>query len=157
MQINHYRFNSQDDFTVGVWLIDGIMGCFIMEDEKRTVKVYGETRIPECEAEIVLRTEGRFHQNYLEKFGPEFHKGMLCITNAPNFKLIANGLEFQYILFHIGNDDDDSAGCQLAGSVAYRNKNQVDGSTEAYKAVYPIIRDRLLAGEKVKIKIMELS
>ena len=49
---------------------------------------------------------------YLNKFGPDFHKGMLCVTNAPDWKLENNGLTFQYILIHIGNKDDES--CRIS-------------------------------------------
>ena len=120
---------------------------FVLEDEERTVKVFGETRIPEGVYEIKLRTEGGFHQKYLEKFGNEFHKGMLWLQNVPNF---------EYVLIHIGNTDDDTAGCLLVGDGCTENitkDGQLQGSTSAYKRLYPIIIDRLLDGEQVFIEI----
>ena len=66
---------------------------------------------------------------------------MLCIYNAPDWKLINNGLEFQYILIHIGNDDDDTAGCLLCGLDSYSNKNLIGNSTKAYKLIYNKIKE----------------
>ena len=105
MKLTVLRYNSQDDFTQGLLFIDGKFECHTIEDEQRTVKVYSETAIPNGTYEVKLRTEGKFHQNYSSKF-PLFHKGMLHVTNVPNF---------EYILIHIGNDDDDTAGCLLVG------------------------------------------
>lgn len=145
MIIELKRFCSKSDYTIGALLIDSNFKCFTLEDEKRTVKVYGETRIPEGTYDIKLRTTGGFHQRYTKKFG-SFHKGMLWLQDVPNF---------QYILIHIGNKDDDTAGCILVGNVAY-NTGTIGHSTDAYKAIYPIISDELLKGNNVEIKISEV-
>ena len=149
------RFSENGKDTLGI-LFERVTGykmysknfqTFVLEDEERTVKVFGETRIPEGVYEIKLRTEGGFHQKYLEKFGNEFHKGMLWLQNVPNF---------EYVLIHIGNTDDDTAGCLLVGDGCTENitkDGQLQGSTSAYKRLYPIITDRLLDGEQVFIEI----
>ena len=97
MEIKLIRYNSENDYTDGILFIDDNFICYTIEDEARTVKKYAETRIPEGQFSIKLRTEGRFHDNYTKKFGSDFHKGMLCITNKPDWKLEAKGLSFQYI------------------------------------------------------------
>lgn len=151
MVVKMKRYNSEADYTDGMFFIDGKYECFSIEDEGRTEKVYGETRIPDGEYEISLRTEGSFHERYLKKFGPEFHLGMLAVHNAPDWKIIMGNITFQYVLVHIGNDDDDTAGCLLTGSVAYAYQNKVDASTTAYKKLYPKIAKHLHGGGTVKL------
>ena len=143
IHIIHRRLFSNPFETIGIWyLMAGnaeVFLCMILEDEYRSQKVFSETRIPAGIYEIKLRTEGSHHIRYQRKF-PDMHKGMLHIINVPKFK---------WILFHIGNDEDDTAGCQLPGM--YFTTKVVDGvdrfkviqSTYAYKRVYPIIANRI--------------
>lgn len=122
------RFISEDDWTGGALydLSDNKkLLAFTLEDEKRDVKVKGETRIPAGTYEVTLRTEGGFHEKYSKKF-PKMHRGMLWIRNIPNF---------EYVLIHIGNTDEDTAGCILVGnSLSFEGK--LMDSTSAYVRVY---------------------
>ena len=157
MRLQLQRIAADNDSTVGALYIDCKPECFIVEDEYRSKKVFGETRIGSGSAEIILRKEGGHHERYLKKF-PGFHVGMLCITNQPNWKLSLNGLDFQYILIHIGNDDDDTAGCLLTNStVRHPNhgKGQGTESTAAYEALYKKVVPELLKGNKVFIDIYD--
>jgi len=148
MELEVLRFSSQKDSTLGILsdiTNDRKFMCFTLEDEYRTLKVKGETRIPAGRYEIKLRTEGGFHERYLEKFGMAFHKGMLWIQNVPNF---------EYVLIHIGNKEDDTAGCLLVGNTSQQNITEdgfIGGSTSAYKRIYPTIVEELLNGKKVFI------
>lgn len=155
MRIDLIRYNSTNDYTDGMILIDGVFQCYTMEDEKRSVKVWGETRIPNGYYDVTFRKEGRFHNNYTKKF--DFHKGMLLISNAPNSKLITPNMEFQYILIHIGNTDKNTAGCILVGTQANSNSNKISHSTDAYKELYPIIATALENGEEVKINVASIT
>ena len=147
MEIDVVRYNSQEDFTDGLFLNNGDFQVHTLEDEFRNKKVYGETRIPNGRRKVELRTEGGFHERYLKKFGSEFHKGMLWIKDVPGF---------EYVLIHIGNDDDDTAGCLLVGmSNNADKKGFIGGSVEAYKKIYPIIRDAILKGEDVYINFYD--
>jgi len=149
MEITVQRFSSNKESTIGMLLIDCEFQCFTLEDEFRSLKVKGETRIGAGRYRIQLRTEGGFHQRYLQKFGADFHKGMLHVMNVP---------AFEYILIHIGNDDDDTAGCLLAGNTANNNrhgKGFTGDSTGAYKDLYPKILAALEAGEKVWINYLD--
>ncbi len=144
------RFSSQKNDTLGLLYIDGDFVCFTLEDEHRTKKIYGETRIPEGEYQVKLRTYGGFHERYKKKF-PEMHKGMLHLQNVPGF---------QHVLIHVGNNDDDTAGCILVGNSAEQNitKNGFIGSSvDAYKRIYPPIAQALERGEEVRIKIRNMS
>ena len=148
MKLEVLRFNSSDDFTTGLLfdVTDNVRSflCYTLEDEARTVKQWGETRIPAGTYKLTLRAEGGFHSRYLAKFGPEFHKGMIYVNEVQNF---------EYILWHIGNDDDDTAGCLLVGKTS--QDNFIGSSTTAYKEIYPPIRDAILSGEEVSVTYID--
>lgn len=146
MNLTVQRYNSSTESTLGMLFIDCRFECYTLEDEYRTVKLKGETRIPSGKYKVELRKEGGFHNRYLQKFGHTFHKGMLWVRNVPNF---------EYILIHIGNDDADTAGCLLVGNTANNNnlgKGFIGGSTDAYKKFYPLVADALMKGEDVWIE-----
>lgn len=148
MKIKALRYNSTEDFTDSITLIDGVAQCFGIEDEQRDVKVWGETCIDDGIYEIGFRKVGGFHKRYLKKF-PEMHIGMLEIKNVPNFK---------YVLIHIGNDDDDTDACYLVGMSQNMDKQGFLGeSTKAYKKIYPKIADALQRGEKVTIEFKTID
>lgn len=155
MRIDLIRYNSTNNYTDGMLMVDGKFKCFTIEDEGRTKKMYGETRIPNGLYDVTFRKEGRFHNKYKNKF--DFHKGMLLISNAPDSKLITKNMEFQYILIHIGNTDKDTAGCILVGQQANAESNMISQSTAAYKEFYPLIADALEMGEEVKINVTTLT
>lgn len=150
MEINTLRFSSGSDDTLGLLFIDKVFQCYTLEDEFRTQKVMGKTRIPAGRYELKLRTEGSFHQRYSTKF-PNFHKGMLHLQNVP---------DFSYVLIHIGNDEDDTAGCLLVGNSSRSNVNAkgfIGSSTKAYRFIYPQIADELDQGNAVFINIKDVS
>ncbi len=148
MKVKVYRYNSSDDFTDSVMMINGKSQCFGIEDEHRNVKVWGETRISDGIYELGLRTVGGFHERYSKKF-PNMHIGMLEIKNVPNFK---------YVLIHIGNDDDDTAGCYLVGMAQNMDsKGFLGESTKAYKKIYPQIANELKKGNKVTIEFVTID
>ena len=117
--------------------------CYTLEDEARTVKKWGETRIPSGKYKLTLRNEGGFSTRYKAKFG-DWHQGMIYVNEVPNF---------EYILWHIGNDDDDTAGCLLVGKTS--QDNFIGNSTAAYKEIYPPIRDAILSGEEVTVSYID--
>ena len=148
MKLGVLRFSSDSDSTLGA-LFDitdsNKFLCYTLEDEFREVKIPGETRIPEGTYNVTLRTEGGLNQKYNDKFGEEFNKGMLWVRDGPGF---------EYILIHIGNDDDDSAGCLLVGDSQTQNitkRGFIGASTDAYKRIYPPIADVLVNGGQVTI------
>jgi len=148
MEVELLRYNSKSDFTDGLLFIDGVFSAHTMEDEFRTAKVYGETRIPDGTYNIILRKEGGFHKRYLKRYGGGFHQGMLWLQDVVGFK---------WILIHIGNTDDDTAGCILVGTTAHKDKAFTGGSADAYKEIYPKIARAILAEEEVKITIETIA
>lgn len=156
MEITVKRFADNGDTTMGAMYIDGNFQCFTIEDEGRESKVMGETRVPEGIYSVNLRTEGGFHGRYSKKYG-DIHKGMLAIYNAPNWKIETPNMSFQYVLIHTGNTDEHTAGCLLVND-GLDGKNFVgNSSVNAYKRVYPIIRDAILEGEKVTISYEDVE
>jgi hypothetical protein len=140
------RFSSGDESTLGLLfeLRDGRRHflAFTLEDEGRTEKVRGETRIPAGTYDLQLRTEGGFHTRYTQKF-PDIHEGMIHVQDVPGFK---------WILWHLGNDDDDTMGCLLVADRSYQNitdEGRIPSSKTAYRRIYPGIRDNIKKGRTV--------
>lgn len=123
---------------------------FSLEDERRHTKVYGETCIPTGSYELKLRTEGGMHHRYDALFGDR-HKGMIWLQNVPGF---------EYVYIHIGNTDDDTAGCILPGEVPLvypDGEFHVGRSTQAYWRLYEDMVPALIAGERVVLHITEIQ
>lgn len=133
------RFKSDADATISKVGVDGRFVCFGLEDEYREEKIANETRVPEGRYKVGVRTEGGFHQRYTRKF-PDMHKGMLHVQDVPGF---------ENILIHIGNTDEDTAGCLLVGlnaSVA-DGELRLTSSKLAYEKLYPMVVDAAEMGE----------
>ena len=154
MKLEVLRISSQADSTSGI-LFDVTDGkrkflCYTVEDEYRSVKVKHETRIPEGEYKLTLRSEGGFHSRYTSKYGADWHRGMIYVNNVPNF---------EYILWHTGNTDESTSGCLILGDSQTSNLVQSNGfvgsSVNAYKKVYPIVRDAILSGEEVTVEYID--
>ena len=98
---------------------------------------------------IELRKEGGFHNRYTKKY-PGIHRGMLHITDVPNF---------EYILIHTGNTDEHTAGCLIVGDAQENNIILPDGfvgkSVNAYKRIYPSIAKAIEQGEEVTITYID--
>lgn len=146
MKLSLNRLYAGKESTIGTLSINGVFCAFTCEDEYRTVKVKGETRIPSGIYKIILRKEGGKHEDYKKKF-PQTHKGMLWLQDIPGF---------EYVLIHIGNTDIDSEGCILVGDTVTENITQrgsIAGSTNAYQRIYPVIASALEKKEVVMIEI----
>ena len=141
MRIEVLRYNDTGNETLGLLMINGKFRGHTLEDEERTVKLWGETRIPEGTYKIGLRTEGGHHVRYSKKF-PKIHKGMLHVLDVPYFK---------YILIHIGNTDDDTAGCLLISRSLGANNDSIVRSTDKYLEIYPEIARAIVNNEPVTI------
>ena len=158
MNLEVIRFSSGTDSTNGILFetiqqgneIDGIFKqtkflAYTLEDEYRSEKVFGETRIPDGTYKLGLRKVGGYHAKYSKRF-PHIHIGMLHVLDVPGF---------EYILIHCGNTDEHTAGCLLVGDSQENNQITKDGfigkSTQAYKRIYPRIAEAIECGEDVTI------
>ncbi len=142
MKLLLLRYSTTEEDTMGLLYIDGVLVCYTLEDEQRTVKVFGETRIPSGTYKLIPRESGpRFYERYVKRWS--WHRGMIELENVPNFTAI---------LIHPGNKDDDTAGCILVGNTAKVNTinpgemNLLD-STDCYKRIYPLIIEEVEQGE----------
>ena len=148
MELKVYRYSSQSQTTLGALQIDGKFECYTLEDQHQDIKIKGETRIPAGTYKIGLRTVGGFDARYKAKFN--FHKGMLQVLDVPNF---------EYILIHVGNDEDDTVGCLLVGNTANNNrlnKGFIGDSTNAYREMYIKVLKALESGLNVTIEYIDL-
>ena len=155
MKLQVVRFSSQADSTSGLLFEINELGkhflCYTLEDERRALKVQGETRVPAGTYKIELRTEGGFNERYSRKY-TGIHIGMLHIVNVPGF---------EYILIHTGNTDEHTAGCLLVGDSQENNVIIRDGfvgkSNNAYKRIYPRIAKAIESGEDVTIEYVDFD
>lgn len=150
MKLLLLRYSTTDEDTAGHLYIDGILACHTLEDEHRTVKVFGETRIPAGTYKLKLREHGGFYKRYTARWS--WHKGMIEVMDVPNFT---------DILMHLGNKDDDTAGCILVGNNAAVNtinpgENNLLNSRDAYVRVYPKIAEGIEQGE-VELEIRDFA
>ena len=152
MKLNVIRHQFGKDATNGLLFIDNVFECYTLEDEVRDVKVHSETAIPLGTYKIKFRNIGGFDTKYTARYGSTFHKGMLELQDVPNFK---------YILIHTGNTDQHTAGCLLLGETQQdldKGKDGfVGGSGDAYKKMYPKVRDALLNQEEVTINYKNID
>ena len=163
MKLKVVRFSSQEDSSSGL-LFDATREmeflCYTLEDERRKDKVMSETRVPAGTYSIKLRDEGGMTKRYAAKY-KDMHKGMLCIHNAPDWKIVTSDMTFQYVLIHVGNTDEHTAGCLIIGDTQENNILKKDGfigkSVQAYKRIYPLIVKALEAGEDVTIEYIDLD
>ena len=147
------RFGFGHDSTLGgLYLLEDGQEpdqlAFTIEDERRKVKVPGETCIPEGVYMLKFRTEGGLHAKYAKRFGV-VHRGMLWLQNVRGFT---------YVYLHIGNTDDDTDGCPLLVDVPIVDPNgefRGGGSEKAYRKVYQLIAAALDTGEDVVLSVSE--
>ena len=147
------RYSSGVDSTLGILSENGPDGreflAYTLEDEFREEKVSAETRIPEGTYDVKLRTVGGFHSRYLDKFGADFHKGMLHVQDVPGF---------EYILIHTGNTDEHTMGCLLVADTSQQNITEdgfIGASVAAYKRIYPELAQWLADGNKLTITYID--
>ena len=145
MELQVIRYSTFGESALGMLFINGTFACYTLEDRPREAKVNGKTGIPAGRYRVELYTQGRLHAKYLERYGPDFHKGMLHIMGVP---------EFEGILIHTGNTDDDTDGCLLVGDTSQVNIERdgfIGESRKAYQRIYPMIANVLELGEAVWI------
>jgi hypothetical protein len=127
-----------DESTISTVWIDGKFICFGLEDPFQEEKIYGQTRIPEGEYEINVRTHGGFHNRYLKDPRMKNHQGMLHIRDVPDFK---------HILIHVGNSNQDTKGCLLLGSGVSLESMKISNSVKAYNKFYKLVIEAALDEE----------
>jgi hypothetical protein len=138
------RVSDNGEASLGIIYLDGVAFCGSVEDqEQKGEKVKGESRVSNGVYRLALRPEGGFHNRYAQRYS-EMHRGMLCVYNDKDWKLnCPDGKKFQYILVHLGNTDDHTQGCLLPNYVLDFLNDKGARSGDAYKKLYPILRDSI--------------
>lgn len=152
------RLPSEKDWTLSKFYSDdqSVSGVGV-EDEKRDVKVKGETRIDNATYPLGLRHSPKFSKHYFrddegfiiaakERTTPElkarYHTEheLIWVMNVP---------KFEYVLWHWGNDDDDTDACYIVGSIIAPIGGQkgVQNSRKKYVEIYPKIWRAIKAGQ----------
>lgn len=125
------RFIHNKDNTISRVYIDDKLFCFAIEDEKRTTKVKGETCIPDGIYNLSTR--------WSPKFSSTYNHDMIWVKDVPNF---------EYILVHWGNTDDDTDGCLIVGAKIgiVKGQDAVLSSRDTYLKLYTKVIDKIKLG-----------
>lgn len=153
------RQKGQKDWTLSTFNSDdnSIKGVGV-EDEKRDVKVFGETRIGAGTYILSLTNSPKFSKEYyrddkgnlmLAKDWNVAKPEVKAIFKFPHELITVNGVEnFDRILWHWGNTDLDTNGCYIVGSVFGKTKGRdgVLNSRKKYTEIYPLIFRAIKSG-----------
>lgn len=144
------RYSDNGESSLGLWFTDKKFDGYTLEDEARTVKVAGETRIPAGTYELRLREViTKLTEQYRAKY-PWFiwH---IELVGVPGFSAV-------YV--HVGNDDDDTDACILRGDTANNNAAAtgfIGHSGPNFERWYKRMQPHLTAGGKAFVTIRDES
>lgn len=152
MDIKINRQKGQPDWTLSSFESDDktVKGVGV-EDEKRAVKVKGETRIPAGIYALILTNSPKFSKEYYRDQNGN-------IISAKEWAAATQEIQHRYkwphelitvkdvpgfdrILWHWGNTDIDTDGCYIVGSVFGKTQGRdgVLNSRKKYVEIYPLI------------------
>lgn len=146
------RYSDDGQSTLGLLFSGSQYGlqfmCYTLEDERREIKVPGDTRIPAGRYEMKLRQAlSPLTEKYRQRF-PWF-TWHVEVTGVPGF---------QNVYLHVGNKDGDTEGCILLGDTANNNvmaDGFIGGSAGAYERWYEIVAGRLAEGGRVFLEVRD--
>lgn len=153
------RYNFKPDWTISRLFLGDVQTGFIVEDEIRDKKIRGETAIPYGRYLLGCRFSPKFSKEFYWSdrtkrliTAREFSSGLfnnqgyvphelLWLLNIPNF---------EYVLIHWGNTDDDTDGCLIVGNSLGIIKGQeaVLNSRITYQKIYPLLYPLVKAGKQ---------
>lgn len=142
------RYSDNKESTLGLWFMDGKFDGYTLEDEARTVKVSGETRIPAGVYELRLReVMSQMTEKYRAKY-PWFtwHIEIMAVPG------------FQYVYVHIGNIDDDTDACILRGDTTNNNNVStgfIGQSVPSFERWYKRMQPHLASGGQAYLTIRD--
>lgn len=148
MKVINTRIARDNESSLGVLTVNGEKFSFVIEDEKRDVKVKGETRISEGLYPVKFRKElTPLTKKYRTKYS--WFTYHLELQNVP---------DFTNVYIHIGNFESSTAACQVVGNKAgFDDNNHFRNfeSTDNFKRMYLLISDALNGGEEVTYEIID--
>lgn len=148
MKLINTRIARDNESTLGLLTVNGKKFSFVIEDEKREIKVKGETRIPAGIYHIKFRNElTPLTKKYRDKYS--WFTYHLELLNVP---------DFTNVYIHLGNFESSTAACQVVGNKAgFDNNNHFRNfeSTDNFKRLYLLISDALNKGKEVSYEIID--
>lgn len=152
MKLELKRIARRDTYTIGRLYIDGVYFCDTCEDKDRglkadmpldqikSIKVAGETAIPEGEYGITLNVKS-----------PRFSRLKAYASILGFLPRLIDVPGYEGVLIHIGNSAKDSAGCILVG----KNKEvgKVMDSTATFWTLYKILDSATNRREKITLHV----
>jgi hypothetical protein len=156
------RFMFKPDWTISRLYLSGAQFCYVIEDEIRGEKVHGETAIPYGIYDLGARVSPKFSSTYYWNdskqrliTAKEHRSGLFGSGYKPHELLwVLNVPNFEFILLHWGNTDDDTEGCLIVGnSIGMVGKqegvlNSRITYQELYPKIYPLVKS---GGQKIEI------
>ncbi len=142
MELTLRRFKTSDAGTTGLLFIDCEYECTTYEDEYRSVKVKGETRIPSGRYEVKLY---ELTTPLTQKYRDKYHWFTFHLE-------VCNVKDFKNVYIHVGNTGKDTDGCILVGSGF-----SPDGITDSVKAYTKLYKNlwNTLQNEKIFLTIKD--
>ena len=145
---------KKQSYTISNLLIDGEWFCNVLEDTDRGLDdQMPENKIKGLKKPSITAIPRGTYEITLDVTSPRFSKVSfnkeVCNGKLPR---LLNVKGFEGILIHAGNTDKDSGGCLLVG--VNLEKGKVLNSRETFKALYKLLKDRRIKGEKITIKIL---
>lgn len=144
LQLTLTRIATNDRYTIGRLKIDGKPFCDILEPADRglssdmplnkikRIKVHGKTAIPTGRYRIDMKTVSPRLKNHA--WAKQFGGIVPRLLDVPFYS---------GVLIHVGNDENDTEGCQLTGY------NKVKGKVvDSAKAFTLLMSDYLLPADK---------
>lgn len=132
MDLELFRTNLEQDYTLGEIRIDSVFECFTLEDPIRETKIQDDTAIPAGRYEIILNKS------------PKFGRIMPRLLDVPNFT---------GILIHKGNTKADTRGCILVGAGVDFDNNRLVHSTQAFEGLMTKLAMAVADGQQIHITI----
>lgn len=145
---------KKQNYTISNLTIDGKWFCNVLEDTDRNLDdSMSIEKIKSLKKPSITAIPRGTYEVSLDITSPKYSKipfyKELCNGKLPRLLYVKG---FDGILLHAGNTDKDSSGCLLVGQ--NKVKGQVINSRETFKALYKLLKDRKMKGEKITIKIL---
>jgi len=150
MKLINTRIARDNESTLGLLTVNGKKFSFVIEDEKREIKIKGETRIPAGLYPVKFRKEiTPLTKKYRAKYS--WFTYHLELQNVP---------DFTNVYIHIGNFESSTAACQVVGNKAgfddnnhFRNYESIDN----FKHLYLLVSEALNRGETITYEIVDMD
>ena len=150
MKLINSRIVRDNESTLGLLTVNGEKFSFVIEDEKREIKVKGETRIPAGLYLVKFRKEiTPLTQKYRAKHS--WFTYHLELQNVP---------DFTNVYIHVGNFESSTSACQVVGNKAgFDDNNHFRNfeSTDNFKRLYLMVSEALNKGEEVTYEIIDMD